>query len=63
MVDSDKLAYSPIEVATQLSCCLNTIYRMIKQKRLRVVRIDRKILVPRQELERLLTPSDTKSEG
>ncbi len=50
----EKMAYSPIETAGALGLCLNSVYKMLRRGQLNGVRVDRKILVPRAELERLL---------
>ena len=51
---SEKLAYSPQEAAMTLGLCLNTIYKLLKQGKLKAVKLDRKILIPRYEIDRLL---------
>lgn len=50
----EKMAYSPIETAGALGLCLNSVYKMLRRGQLNGVRVDRKILIPRAELERLL---------
>ena len=63
MVINERMAYSPMEAASSLGLCLNSIYKMLKRGQLKGVRIDRKILIPKAELERLLQqsqkPNDT----
>ncbi|MFY9812957.1 MAG: helix-turn-helix domain-containing protein [Dehalococcoidales bacterium] len=51
----ERMAYSPMEAASSLGLCLNSIYKMLKRGQLRGVKIDRKILIPKSELERLLS--------
>jgi excisionase family DNA binding protein len=53
---AEKLAYSPQEAAMTLGLCLNTVYKLIKNKRLKSVKLDRKILIARTEIERFLRP-------
>jgi excisionase family DNA binding protein len=53
------MAYSPQEAAMTLGLCLNTIYKLIKQGQLRSVKLDRKILIPTTEIERLLSPESS----
>jgi len=55
MID-EKMAYSPQEAAITLGLCLNTIYKLLKRGQLRSVKLDRKILIPRTEIERLIRP-------
>jgi excisionase family DNA binding protein len=57
MVINERMAYSPMEAASALGLCLNSIYKMLKRGQLKGVRIDRKILIPKAELERLLQQS------
>ena len=56
---NEKMAYSPQEAAMTLGLCLNTIYKLIKQGQLRSVKLDRKILIPTTEIERLLSPENS----
>ena len=56
MTINDKLAYSPQEAAMTLGLCLNTIYKLLKRGQLQSVKLDRKILIPRTEIDRLLRP-------
>ena len=51
----ERIAYSPMEAASSLGLCLNSIYKMLKRGQLKGVKIDRKILIPKSELERLLS--------
>jgi len=54
MMVNERMAYSPMEAASKLGLCLNSIYKMIKRGQLKGIRVDRKILIPKTELERLL---------
>ena len=56
MTINDKMAYSPQEAAMTLGLCLNTIYKLLKRGQLQSVKLDRKILIPRTEIERLIRP-------
>ena len=51
----ERMAYSPMEAASSLGLCLNSIYKMLKRGQLKGVKIDRKILIPKSELDRLLS--------
>jgi excisionase family DNA binding protein len=50
----EKMAYSPIEAAGATGLCLNTIYKLLKQNRLKSVRVNRKLLIPRTSIEAFL---------
>jgi excisionase family DNA binding protein len=50
----ERLTFSPIETAEILGICINGVYRMLKSEQLNGVRIGRKILIPRTEIDRLL---------
>ena len=50
----EKLAYSPIEAAGATGLCLNTIYKLLKQNRLKAVRVNRKLLIPKASIEAFL---------
>jgi excisionase family DNA binding protein len=54
MLTTERLAYSPMEAASTLGLCLNSVYKMLRRGQLKGVRVDRKILIPRTEIERLL---------
>lgn len=54
MEAGERMAYSPLEAAIMLGLCLNSIYKMLKRGQLRGVKVDRKILIPKSELDRLL---------
>lgn len=53
---NEKIAFSPKEAAITLGLCLYTIYKLLKEGRLKAVKLDRKILIPRTEIDRLLRP-------
>jgi excisionase family DNA binding protein len=44
---TEKMAFSPQEAAMATGLCLNTIYKLLKQRRLQAVKIDRKLLIPK----------------
>ncbi|MBN1369960.1 MAG: helix-turn-helix domain-containing protein [Dehalococcoidaceae bacterium] len=54
MEATKKMVLSPQEAADALGLCLNSIYKMLRRGQLKGVRVERKILVPKQEIERLL---------
>jgi excisionase family DNA binding protein len=55
---SERIAFSPQEAAMMLGLCLNSIYKMLKRGQLRGVKVDRKILIPKSELARLLSGNE-----
>lgn len=57
MINEDRLAYSPQEAADSMGLCLNTIYNLIHSKKLSAVKINRRLLIPRADLEALLRAS------
>ena len=59
MTSNDKMAFSPQEAASTLGLCLNSVYKMLRRGQLKGVRVDRKILIPRSEIEALLHPGST----
>ena len=54
MVTGDKLAYSIEEAAVALSVSASTIHREIDKGRIRIVKLERKVIIPRKSLEELL---------
>jgi len=46
------------EAAGELGVSRDTVRRLIKAGKLRLVRISRRVLIPRQELDRLCVPQD-----
>lgn len=50
----EKLAYSPQEVAEALGLSLNTVYSLLKSNKLKHLKLERRILVPKQALDELL---------
>jgi excisionase family DNA binding protein len=52
--DDGRLAYSREELRAKLGCGLNTIDGMIRDGRLRAVRVGRRVVVPVDEVRRLL---------
>ena len=54
-------AYSTQEFADRLGIGYQTALRMQKNKTVRVVRVGRRVLVPKTELERFLTPPDQRT--
>jgi excisionase family DNA binding protein len=53
---AQRLAFSPAELATLTGLGLRTVYRRLATGEIRFNRSGRRVLIPRQELERLLTP-------
>ena len=58
---TEKLVYTPQEAADALNLSLNTIYSILREKRLRSVRYGRKHLIPASELSRLLEDEEIKA--
>jgi excisionase family DNA binding protein len=54
MTNDNRLAYSPQEAADALGLCLNTIYSLIKEGKLPCVKINRRLLIPKADLEKLV---------
>jgi excisionase family DNA binding protein len=54
MANGNRLAYSPQEAADALGLCLNTVYNLIHNGKLPYVKINRRLLIPRADLEALL---------
>lgn len=52
---AEKLAMTPKEVADTLGLSLNTIYSLLRENKLPYVRWNRRILIPRKDLEIALT--------
>lgn len=58
----DRQAFSKAEVASLLGISLATVERMIGRKELRAVRLgQRRIIIPHDELDRLLASGKTRS--
>ena len=53
--NTDRLALSPAEVAATLGISLNAAYSLIREKRIPAVRLGRRWVVPRRELEAMLS--------
>lgn len=58
MTTEPKMAFTPDEVSDLTGLSLNTIYTHIREKRLPAIKIGRRILVSRRELEKLLNPAE-----
>lgn len=54
----DKLAYSPAEVAKILGIGRTTVYILIDQGRFKPVKVGRRTLIPANDLNDLLRPSE-----
>lgn len=50
----NKAAFSKKEYAHQLGVSLDSVNRMIKKGKIRIVNFGRRVLIPKEELERLL---------
>jgi excisionase family DNA binding protein len=59
----ERMAFSPQEAAMTLGLCLNSVYKMLKRGQLRGVKVDRKILIPKSELARLLSGNQNPPSG
>ena len=57
------LAYSITEAADQLGICSRLMRELVREKRVRSVRIGRRVIIPASELERLLAPPPTQVEN
>ncbi|WP_232841813.1 helix-turn-helix domain-containing protein [Caldicellulosiruptor acetigenus] len=51
MNDYEKLTYTPKELAKVLNISLTTVFKLIKQKEIPVIRIGRKVLIPKAKLK------------
>ena len=51
----DKLAYSITEVATSLGLSPSSIWKLIALNKLKAIRVGRRTVVPRSELDRVLS--------
>jgi excisionase family DNA binding protein len=54
---AETLLVDRTEAARQLCCCARTIDKLIRAGQLRAVRIARRVLISRAELERFITAS------
>jgi excisionase family DNA binding protein len=55
----EQAAYSQTDAAAMLGVSVSTLRRMIKARHVRTVRVGgRRQLIPREELERVLTPGN-----
>jgi len=57
----ERQGYSPAEAARTIGCGRTTIYELIKQGRLRVVKIGVRTIIPRTEIDRLLNGDDNRA--
>lgn len=53
---AQRLAFSPGEFATLTGLSLSTVHRRLADGEIRFNRSGRRVLIPRQELERLVSP-------
>jgi excisionase family DNA binding protein len=58
MQETQRDAYSTQEFADRLGIGYQTALRMQKNRTVRVVRVGRRVLIPRTELERFLSVND-----
>lgn len=56
------LAYSISEAAEQLGICERLMRELVREKRVRSVRVGRRVIIPKLELERLLAPPPVQAE-
>lgn len=61
MQETQRDAYSTQEFADRLGIGYQTALRMQKNKTVRVVRIGRRVLIPKSELERFLSVDDQRA--
>ncbi|AEM72922.1 helix-turn-helix domain-containing protein [Caldicellulosiruptor acetigenus] len=47
----EKMTYTPKEAAQVLGISLTTVFKLIKQKKIPVIRIGRKVLIPKAKLK------------
>ncbi len=57
-METQKHAYSKKEIAERLGVGYMTVHRLTQNGTIRTVRAGARILIPRTELERFLTPTD-----
>ena len=55
---TEKLAYSVAEAAEALSLSKNVVRELVSEGRIRVVRVGRRVLVPRWALDEFLQPDE-----
>ncbi len=48
-------AYTPAQLKIKLQLGRNTVYRLIRDQRLRSIRINRKILIPKEAVDDFLS--------
>ncbi len=51
MTNLEKLTYTPKEMAQVLGLSLTTVFRLIKKKEIPVIRVGRKVLIPKDKLK------------
>jgi len=60
---SEPLLVNVREAARALGCGRDTCYRLVRERRLRVVQLNRRVLIPRAELEAFVARETDKSGG
>ena len=60
-MQTQKDAYSKKETAERLGLGMMTLHRLTKDGTIRTVRAGGRVLIPRTELERFLTPPDQRA--
>jgi len=53
-IDNNRLAYSPGKAAPALGLSINNVYTLVREGKLPSLRLWKRLLIPRVELERLL---------
>ena len=53
-IDNNRLAYSSGEAAHTLGLSINNVYTLVREGKLPSLRLGKRLLIPRVELERLL---------
>ena len=54
VVVNEKIAFSPAEVAQVLGISLNNVYALVREGAIPSLRLGRRILIPRKELDLLM---------
>jgi len=54
----ERRGYSPTEAARIIGCGRTKVYDLIKEKRIRVVKIGARTIIPKSEIDRLLNGTD-----
>jgi len=55
----ERVAYSPTEAAQLLGIHRGTIYNLERRGEIRIIRLGRRALIPRSEIDRILTATES----